>query len=157
MPIVSSVIQTDRPQADGRRKIVEAHTDHLGRVHMRRYLAGDGDNVSAGLVTRAGEILEGLVIHELGQHVSAVSQFGSGAVIVLVYVTAGEARSALREALRDARGIILANLAEFCLTLTNGQLQSLFGVSAGTQTTQLRSRLQAKVDKRDALLAEVGE
>lgn len=71
--------------------------------------------------------------------------------------TAAQLRTALRQRFRTARGIALANLAEFCLTLTNAQLQSLFGVAAGAETTALRARLQAKVDKRDALLAEAGE
>ena len=70
--------------------------------------------------------------------------------------TAVQLRTALRERFRTARGIALANLAEFCLTLTNAQLQALFSVTAG-QVSSLRTRLQAKVNKRDALLSEVGE
>lgn len=157
MPIVSSIIVVDRSQVDGRRKIVEHHTDHVGVVHVLRYMIAAGGNAGAGLATRAAELLERLEAQEIIRHVTAVSERGSAAVIVLVHVTAAQAREALREALREARGIVLANLAEFCLTLSNAQLQSLFGVAAEAETTALRARLQAKVDKRDALLAEVGE
>ena len=39
MTIVSSAVIDDRAQIDGRRYITEAHTDHLGVVHSRLYLA----------------------------------------------------------------------------------------------------------------------
>lgn len=157
MPIVSSVIVSDRAQVDGRRKITEHHTDHVGVVHVLRYILSADQTATDGLSARAANIVSRLAKQELLQHVALVSEIGSSAVIILVHVTAAQARQALRDALRDAKGIVLANLAEFCLTLSDAQLQNLFGVSAGAQTTALRSRLQVKVGKRNALLAEVGE
>lgn len=157
MPIVSSIIETDRAQAGGRRKIVEVHTDHVGGRHLRRYLALAGDNVSAGLAAAAATIETQLRDGELDRLLDVIEALGAAAVIAFVHATAAQLRTAMRARFRLAKGIILANLAAFCLTLTNAQLQSLFGVAAGAKTTDLRSRLQAKVDKRDALLAEVGE
>ena len=155
MSIVSSVIQSDRSQADGRRKIVEAHTDHVGGIHRRQYMAAIGDNVQAGLTAAAAVIETTLASDEVNNNVGSIEE--GSAVTTFVHSTVGLLRTALRERFRNARGIILANLAEFCLTLTNAQLQSLFGVSAGAETTALRARLQAKVDKRNSLRAEVGE
>lgn len=39
MPIVLSTVFSDRVQIDGRRKITEHHTDHLGVLHTKYYLA----------------------------------------------------------------------------------------------------------------------
>lgn len=39
MPIVLSTVFSDRVQIDGRRKVTEHHTDHLGVLHTRYYLA----------------------------------------------------------------------------------------------------------------------
>ena len=47
--IASSVISQNRIQADGRRKIVELHTDTDGIEHRRRYLAEPGDDVDVNL------------------------------------------------------------------------------------------------------------
>jgi len=42
MSIVSSTYTVGHAQADGRRWVIERHTDHLGAVHERRYKAADG-------------------------------------------------------------------------------------------------------------------
>ena len=64
MPIVSSIITIDRVQVDGRRKIIETHTDHLGGVHEQRYTAESAQNVSVGLVARAAAIQQRLADEE---------------------------------------------------------------------------------------------
>lgn len=56
MPIVSSVIAEDAAQADGRRAVLEVHTDHTGKAWPRRYIAGASDNLTAGLTARAAEL-----------------------------------------------------------------------------------------------------
>ena len=71
--------------------------------------------------------------------------------------TVTQLRAALREEFRSAKGIQLANLSEFFLTLTNSQLGNIFNLLTTVQINNLRTRLQAKVDKRNALLSEVGE
>lgn len=43
MPIVSSVHSVGHEQVDGRRYVVEQHTDSTGAVHVREYLAGTVD------------------------------------------------------------------------------------------------------------------
>lgn len=65
MPIVTSTLETDRTQEDGRRKIAEAHTDHLGVVHYRRYMAEAGDNIQAGLAASAAAIEAQLAAQEI--------------------------------------------------------------------------------------------
>lgn len=71
--------------------------------------------------------------------------------------TVAQFRAALREEIKTAKGIRLANLAEFLLTIPNVQLGNLFNILTTVQINNLRTKLQAKVDKRNALLSEVGE
>ena len=75
MPIVSSVVITDRVQSGGQRKIREEHTDNLGAKHHRQFIAaGDYDEV-AGLISGASAVDASLVAGEIA---AAVSEYEGG-------------------------------------------------------------------------------
>lgn len=60
MPIVTSTHTVSRPQKDGRRYVVEQHTDDLGAVLLVEYLAAaDADHASIR-TARAAQINEAL-------------------------------------------------------------------------------------------------
>lgn len=59
MPIISSIITEDRVQIDGRRKIIEAHTDHLNIIHYRNYIA---DNNFIPNLTESADIINNILI-----------------------------------------------------------------------------------------------
>ncbi len=75
MPIVSSVVITDRVQSGGQRKIREEHTDNLGVKHHRQFIAASDYNEVTGLITGASSVNASLVASELA---NAVSSYEAG-------------------------------------------------------------------------------
>ena len=65
MPITSSTIVSDATQVDGRRRVLERHTDHVGGIHDVSYLASAGDDVSLMLPIRAALIEDQLAAAEI--------------------------------------------------------------------------------------------
>lgn len=56
MAIVSSTHTVGHAQIDGRRYVVESHTDHLGIVRAVEYLAAVGTNYVAVRAARAAQL-----------------------------------------------------------------------------------------------------
>ena len=70
--ITSSVIQNDAPQADGRRRVTEAHPDHLGVVHSRTYLADAETDVVTALAPRASQLVAELADAEFARNLTQI-------------------------------------------------------------------------------------
>lgn len=70
MPIVLSTIFSDKIQVDGRRKITEHHTDHLGVLHTKYYLA-DSD-YEPNLAESASLIEAQLIQQELEENLNEI-------------------------------------------------------------------------------------
>lgn len=67
MAIVSSTHTVGHEQVDGRRYVVELHTDSTGAVHMREYLAAAGADHAAIRDARAALLSVELAEAEAGQ------------------------------------------------------------------------------------------
>ena len=76
MPVISSVIVTDRIQSGGQRKIREEHTDSLGVKHHRQFIAANDYDETAGLITGANSVGASLVSSEIASAVSTYEQGG---------------------------------------------------------------------------------
>lgn len=72
MTIVSSVIALDQRQHDGRRQIVELHTDHVGAAHRVEFLAPADWDAEGYLPTRAARIEAQLAEAELEANLAEV-------------------------------------------------------------------------------------
>ncbi len=155
MAIVNSQSVGDSAQIDGRRRITEAHTDHLGLVHLRTYLADAGFDVVAQLAARAGELEVGLADDEFRRNLRRILQRAAGGVTAQ-HLTLAQLRQRLRAFYQQAQPLEVCLLATFFLTLTNAQLQTMFEVTAG-QVAALRTRLQARADITTALDSAIGE
>lgn len=138
MPIVSSTVSEEVAQKDGRKWVEERHTDHVGLVYVLRYLASSGVDINAVLSARATQILNDLVRTEIAANLSRILADGSLANVTIVYATLADIRTALREAYQNATRLDAIMLGDFLSSLTNGQLQTLFSMSAG-QVTSLRT------------------
>ena len=105
MPITASEIVSQGVQRDGRKSVIERHTDHLGAVHQRVWLAPIGADLAAALAAWALKLGEDLQAGEISRNVGAVVSDGRLAVYSLDYSTAAQNFAALREAYaeRDAR------------------------------------------------------
>ena len=75
MPVISSVIVTDRIQSGGQRKIREEHLDNLGAYHYRQFIAASNYDEVAGLVFGAAAIDDSLVSSEIS---TVVSEYEAG-------------------------------------------------------------------------------
>ena len=76
MPVVSSTIITDRVQNGGQRKIREEHTDNIGGIHHRQFIAASDYDEAAGLITGASSVDASLVASEIDNAVSTYEQGG---------------------------------------------------------------------------------
>lgn len=72
MTITASAIITDRPQADGMRKIREEHIDSLGVKHYRQFTAAADYDEAAGLAIAASEIAASLISREQASYITAI-------------------------------------------------------------------------------------
>ncbi len=76
MPVISSVIVTDRVQAGGQRKIRERHLEHLGDYYYRQFIAASDYYEVVGLIVGAAAVDAGLVASEISNAVSTYEQGG---------------------------------------------------------------------------------
>lgn len=156
MTIVSSETVETSLQADGRRYVREHHTDHLGVVHPRTWLAGAADNLAAALSEYATRLLDILRDREIAENVAAVLANGSTAVTTFQHSTAGENRTALRAAYLTATRVEAIMIGDFLNSLTNTQLQTLFGMT-NTQVNTLRTnKLQPAATAAASIRAATG-
>lgn len=72
MPIVSSTYVADPPLSDGRFRVTECHTDHLGRVHIRTFIAAPDYDPDAGLLDHAAELLSQLGEEEFSENLQRI-------------------------------------------------------------------------------------
>lgn len=141
MPIVSSVITGDERQRDGRRWVGELHTDHLGVQYPIRYLAEAAADIATVMRDRVAVIEDQLRGSEIAANVAAVMLDGSAASYTLAYSTAAQNFAALRAAYQGATRTQAIMVGDFLASLTNGQIQTAFGLTAGQVATLRTNKL----------------
>jgi hypothetical protein len=156
LPIVSSVVVQDAAQRDGRRAVRERHTDQLGLTCDVFYLAEAAASAPAALAVHAGVIDAGLITAELDANERAALAQQSP---TFNYCTLAQFRTRLRQRFSEFTGWDLVRLGKFIngLGLSDAQLQSLFGVSAGAQLTALKTKLANMAAHYDAVTADQGQ
>lgn len=155
MTIISSVIIEDALQRDTRRRIGEAHTDHLGRVHTVTYLAERSDDVQAILTARATALATQLAQEEFALNLTAIFEQRYNA-LTAQHLTIMQIRVRLRQAFQTANQLEACLLAAYFVTLTDAQLQNVFGVDSA-QVVTLRQRLQNRADRLTSVQQTTGE
>lgn len=155
MAITSSVLTEQAPQRDGRMRVSELHTDHRGLTYVRTYIANAEEDLAMALAAYAVQ-LDAQTQNEEGERNLRAILDGRFNAVTAQYLTVAQVRQRLRAFYQQATGAEVAKLAAFFLTLTDNQLQTLFGVSAG-QVAALKTRLQARVDAGAAADTLAGE
>ena len=157
MSIVSSVIAATDVQKDGRKWVRELHTDNVAVKWERSYLAGALDDLNAALAAYAVILAANITAQEIASNLSAVLANGSLAVPIFVYST----QSAHLTALRAAYAISTRNdaimIGDFLSSLTDGQLQTIFSMSAGQVTTLRSSKLTPAATLAASIRVTVGQ
>lgn len=138
MPIVSSAIQSDSAQKDGRRWIRELHTDHLGKAWGRVYLVDALFDAVSALSAYATQLASSLKQSEIDRNVQEIVAQGSLAQITLNWSTVDENFTALRGYYRTASQIEAIMAGDFLSARTDTQLKNLFGYTQ-TQVNNLRT------------------
>lgn len=156
MPIVASVVIEDSRQADGRRWIREHHTDQLGVVYERAYMALAGDVIDVNAPVAA--LNQQLVNAEIRRNLAQIYAKGPLAVVTSDYATLADIRAGLRAAYLTAKREQAFALGAFLDTLTNGQLATLFNIgNPSAELTALRNRLATKSTQWTGYIGAAGE
>lgn len=130
MSIVSSSILSDSPQRDGRRWIVAQFIDQIGQAYTQTYLApNSGFDIATRLTADAATIDLQITLNEIAANINAIQTLGSLAAPTFVYSTVAANVSALRGAYQNATQVQAIMIGDFLNSLTNGQLQTAFGMT----------------------------
>lgn len=156
MPIVASRIVLDARQRDGRRRIEEAHIDHLGVVHPVSYLGEAGVDAAAALTARAGQIASSLTEGEIVANVAGVVAFGSEAAPRLRYSTAADNASAIRAAYKTATRLEAVMIGDYLATLIDAELRNAFSLTQQQVTTLRDNRLTPAANIAALIRANAG-
>lgn len=157
MPITSSTVDIEAPQASGRRWITETHIDQLGIKYPFRYLANDGLDVNAVMTARAAQVAADLTAAEIAANIAQVIANGSMATIVLNYSTATQSHAALGFAYQSATRVEAIMIGDFLSSLTDAQLQSLFSMTAAQVTSLRTNKLTTAASAAATIRASAGE
>jgi hypothetical protein len=161
VPIVSSTCLVGHLQRDGRRYVIERHTDHLGAVHEREYLAPFGQTEperDALLAQSAIDIAGLLAIAEYLLRVSADGWEGP-----LEHQTAAQFADKLRFEYRESMRERVCYLAWWLLrrinegSFTDAQVRNAFGMTTQQYGTFKTNKLEPFHDHWAAVLTAVGE
>jgi len=107
------------------------------------------------LAAYAGQLNTDITAAEVNRK-SPTSGGWSAATMTFVYSTAGQMRTALREAYRNATRVEAVMIGDFLSSLTDGQLQTLFGLTAGQVTTLRTSKLTPAATAAASIRATTG-
>ena len=133
MPIVSSTHTLGKVQVDGRRWVVEDHTDSLARHQFVEYLAPIDADYVAIRTARAAQITVQLADQELQNIVNGLLSAASPNEMSKAVLA-----TRIRDLLRQYTGLALCQLAKRVLaTITNGEMtdaewQTAFGINGPT-------------------------
>lgn len=160
MPVVTSSLSVGHAQRDGRRYVTETHTDHLGRVHEREFLADEGTDLHALLAQHAAELDRTLRETQLGEIEQAlfagVNPFPPGNAD-FDYVSRAQALGWLMTRHIDDPAEQIVKVAPLMSAVTDAEMAAL-GMSS-EQIAGIRARVAAAVNIKaqiDAYNAAVG-
>lgn len=161
MPIVSSTFSAGPAQGDGRRHVVERHTDGNAFVHIVEYLASVGAVHNTIMAARAVLLAETLADDE--------ARRVNGSALVLTQQTIPQYLSRLRLSYQPSAGAGTCRIAHRMLKhladndCTPAQMRTAWGLSV-TDWTAKAANLQLKADKwnnlrsaENAMTSEVGD
>lgn len=157
MSIVSSEILEDAAQKDGRRWIRELHIDQVARQYIRIYLTTAAADAAAALAAFAIQLAADLIVMEILSNIADVTSNGSLATISLVYSTAAQNRAAGRAAYQNSTRVEAVMIGDFLSSLTDGQLQTIFSMTAGQVTTLRTNKLTPAATTAAAIRAAAGQ
>jgi hypothetical protein len=156
MSIVSSITADVAVQKDGRRWVRELHTDQVGLQYVRNWLATAVDDLAAALAAYATQLSADITAREIANNVAQVLANGSVAVLTFVYSTPTLMFTSLRPAYQTATRVDAIMIGDFLSSLTDGQLQTVFSMTAGQVTTLRANKLTPAANAATTIRASTG-
>lgn len=144
-------------QANGSKTVHEIHTDLVGVKRDIVYTASAAADLNAALSAHAVDLGLNLETDEVAANVFGVTSLGSLFSPTFVYSTVAENVAALRLAYLTATRIEAVMMGDFLSSLTNGQLQTAFGLTAGQVTTLRTNKLTPAANLATSIRATVGQ
>lgn len=155
--IVSSTIDDDRPQFDGRRWIIERHVDNASVARIISYLAAQAADANALLAAHAAQLTLKLSDDEIQENIAEVISVGSLATPSLIYSTAADNFSALRQVYLTATDRQAIMIGDFLSTLTDTQLRNAFNMTLAQVTTLRTNKLTPAATIAAQIRAAMGQ
>jgi hypothetical protein len=125
--IVSSVIESDDRQIDGRRWIHEVHTDQIGVLWHKFYLCEAAFDAQGNLPASAAQLWTDIVNGEIQTDLADILLRGANAVVTTVYATMDQLTAAARPLFATATSTDAVLLGDWFNTLSYAQLNKAFG------------------------------
>ena len=155
MSIVSSVRDT-HPQADGRRWVHERHTDHLGVIHPRAWLAAAAENLDTAMAAYAVLLVALLREAEINRNIAAVLADGRLAVTTTQHSTAAENFAELRSRYASMTRVEAIFAGDFLGSLTDAQLRTAFSMTQAQVNSLRTSKLTPATNAATTIRATTG-
>lgn len=140
--IVSSVVQSNLTQVDGRAAIRELHTDSLGKQYTFDYMWDNSISQTTHLFNIAQTIISTVAQNEIASNVSQVTAFGSLAHPVTIYSTAAQNVAVLPAIYALATQTQAIMLGDYFNSLSDVVLQNVLSLTS-QQVTTLRTNFLA--------------
>lgn len=157
MAIASSTTVSVGAQKDGRRWVQERFVDDQGVAYDRSWLAEAADDLTAARLAYADQLAANFAQAEADRDLDRIKTDGSQAVVTLVWVTLASLRSALRQAYAVATRQDAIMIGDYLGSLTDNQLQALFGLTAGQVTTLRTNKLTPAASLATSIRAAAGQ
>jgi hypothetical protein len=156
MSIVSSTVTTESAQRDARFWVHELHTDNIGLKYPFDYLANAGTDFNAKLAARATTLAAKIAADEINTNIIQIATQGSLAVLTFNYTAAVDQLPFARAAYVNATQMQAIMTGDFLSSLTNGQLQTIFSMTAGQVTTLRANKLTPAANAAASIRAASG-
>jgi hypothetical protein len=154
--IVSSVIEYQLEQVDGRYNVRELHTDSYGIQYVFDYMADASINSQTHLSNNAAQLLTSLPLQEIAANIGAVESIGSLAIPTFNYSAVAQNITALRAAYLISTQVQAIMIGDYLSSLTNIQLETAFNLTAGQITTLRANYLTPAATAAASIRSAVG-
>lgn len=135
----------------------EIHLDAAGVAHQVTYQAKIGDDLVAAMNAHATDLGTNLEMAEVAANVLGVTTLGSTFSPTFAFSTVAENVAALRLAYASATQDQAVMIGDYLSGLTNAQLQSAFGLTAGQVTTLRTNKLTPAANVAASIRASIGQ
>lgn len=125
-------------------------------AHVFSYLADAATDINALMAARAVRLPAELEAGEIGSVLMQVMAAGSAVTITTAHATLAQVRAALRSAYAGATRLEAIMLGDYLASLTDGDLRTLFGLSAAQVTALRTSKLMPAANAAAAIRAAAG-